>query len=200
MSIFLALQAALTPWGVVGLFSIIAFVAVYAIRKKFGPQWERLAAYIPALNFDLTPGATILSKVVQSLPGILIAAVLGAITSGGSVVPTLLAALGGALAAAGHEFAKWLPLIPYRGETGDVKIPAAPKLPTGIGLMLVIALMLGACSAATMKEPCSPADKAKIEAVYAEEALNCFNQDLAAEQACINEKMALRAKDEEKCR
>ncbi len=201
MSIFLALSAAITPWGVVGLFSIVAFIAVYIIRKKFGPQWERLAAYIPALNFDLTPGATILSKVAQALPGVLIAAGLGAITSGASLGPTLLAALGGALAAAGHEFAKWLPIIPYRGETGEVKIPSAPKVPTGLGLMLVLALALGACGGAATKDPCSPADKVAIEAQYSAKFLEqCSGFESAAECPYTQDLRTERAKAEEKCR
>ena len=201
MSLFILLQSALTPGGVVGLFALVAFIAVYVIRKKFGPQWERLAAYIPALNFDLTPGYAILSKFAQALPGILVAAVLGAITSGGSLGPTLLAALGGALAAVGHEFAKWLPFIPYRGETGDVKIPGAPKLPTGLSVLMLACFLSVGCAGTVAKDPCTAADKAAIEAQYSAKFLfKCANFESAAECPYTEDLRAERAKAEEKCR
>ena len=200
MSIFLTLQTALSTWGVVGLFASVAFISVYIIRKKFGPQWERLAAYVPALRFDLTPGASILSKLLQAVPGTLIAAALGAVTSGASLGPTLLAALGGLLAAAGHEFAKWLPLIPYRGETGEPKLPGAPKLPTGLSV-LMIAVALSGCTGAVAKDPCTAADKAAIQFDYSTKFMEkCADFESAAACPYTEELRAERAKNEEKCR
>jgi hypothetical protein len=200
MSLFVLLQTALGTPGLIGLFALVAFVAVYVIRKKFGPQWERLVAYVPVLGTDLTPGSVILSKFVQALPGALVAAVLGAVTSGASLGPTLLAALGGLLAAAGHEFAKWLPIIPYRGEVGEEKLPGAPKVPTGIaGLML--ALSLFSCGAGAIKEPCSTSDKAAILGTYSVEfAERCAPYNSMAECPFTKEIQAKRDKELEKCR
>jgi hypothetical protein len=199
MSIFLIIQAALTTPGLLGLFAAVTFVLVYALRKKFGPQWEKVANIIPALNFDLTPGLTILNKFVQALPGILIAAALGAITSGGSLVPTLLAALAGPLASLFHEFAKWLPILSYKGETGEAKLPGAPRLPTGIAGMMLALSMFGCLG--SPKEPCSAADKATIYANYSAEFMKrCAPYESAAACPYTEELRAQRAKDEEKCR
>lgn len=200
MSLFVILQTALTTPGFIGLIALVAFVAVYIIRKKFGPQWEKLASVIPALNFDLTPGLVILSKFVQALPSVLIAAAIGAATSGASLGPTLLAALAGLLAPLGHELIKAVPFIPYRGETGEAKLPGAPKLPTGLTMIvLALAVSMFGCSAGN-PEPCSPADKAEIMRVYSVGYLNCFNDDSTVEQSCIDNQKAIRAKNEEKCR
>ena len=200
MSLFAILQASLTTPGVIGLFALIAFVAVYLIRKKWGPQWERLAAYVPALNFDLTPGTVILSKFVQALPSVLIAAALGAVSSGASLGPTLLAALAGLLAPLGHEFAKAVPFIPYKGETGEAKLPGAPKLPTGL-MALMIAVSMWGCAGTQIKDPCSAADKAEIQREYAIAFTEkCFSFDSAASCPYTNDLKAERAKSEEKCR
>src|SRR6478735_548536 len=103
MSLFVILQTALGTPALIGLFAAVAFAVVYVIRKKYGAQWEKLAALVPALNFDLTPGYVILSKFVQALPSVLIGAALGAVTSGASLWPTVLSALAGLLAPLGHE-------------------------------------------------------------------------------------------------
>lgn len=199
MSLFLIIQTALTPAWMVGLFAVLAFLAVYVIRKKFGPQWERLAAIVPVLNFDLTPGSVIFSKFVQALPGALVAAALGAATSGASLGPTLLAALGGLLASVGHEFLKWLPIIPYRGETSSAKLPSPPNVPIGLLTLAVLSLVIGC--AGTAKEPCSSADKAGIEANYSAAFMEkCFSFNSASECPYTEELRAKRAKDEEKCR
>ncbi len=199
MSLFLVLQAALGTPGLVGLFAVIVGGIIYVIRKKFGPQWERLVGFVPALNFDMTPWLALLSKLVQALPGTVLAAVLGAVTSGGSLVPTLVSALAGLLAAIGHEVLKAIPQIPYKGETGEAKLPSPPKVPTGL-LTIVLVLSVFACGPTAIKDPCSAADKAEIERVYIVEAVKCFNADTAVEESCLADQKAIRAKTEEKCR
>jgi hypothetical protein len=199
MSIFLAIQTALTTPGLLGVFTLVTFVLVYAIRKKYGPQWERLVAFIPALNIDLTPGWVILNKFVQALPGIVVAAALGAITSGASLGPTLLAALAGPLASLFHEFAKWLPILSYRGETGELKLPKAPKLPTGIASLMIV-FSLFSC-AGLPKEPCSAKEKAAIMANYSIEFVKkCSAFKTSAECPYTEELRAKRHQETMKCR
>lgn len=121
--------------AVIGLISLVSFAFVYLVRKYFGKEWDAVDKYIPALNFSMTPGLSLVSKFAQALPATLFAAGLGAITSGGSLVPTLLAAIAGPLAALGHEMLKSFPFIPYKGSTpaSDPVIPGAPNLPTNVG-------------------------------------------------------------------
>lgn len=203
MTVYLVLQAVLGTWGVIGLFAIIAFGAVYGIRKFFGKEWDAVASYIPSINFDLTPGKVILSKLVQAIPATVVAAGLGAVTSGVSLGPTLVSALAGLLAAAGHEFLKAFPLIPYKGETAnllasDPKIPGPPKLPTLLGML---AIMLSVFGCAVQPEPCTAADKAGIEARYSEKVLvECAAYSSLAECPNIDDLKAKRAKEEEVCR
>lgn len=120
--------------AVIGLISLVSFAFVYLIRKYFGKQWDIVDKYIPALNFSLTPGMTLVSKFAQALPATLFAAGLGAITSGGSLVPTLAAASAGPLAALGHEMLKQFPLVSYVGSTpaSAQSILKTPNLPTGV--------------------------------------------------------------------
>lgn len=121
--------------AVIGIISLAAFCFVYLVRKYFGKQWDIVDKYIPALNFSLTPGLTIVSKFAQMLPATLVAAAIGAVTSGGALTPTLIAAAAGPLAALGHELLKSLPFVPYTGSTpsSDPVFPSDPKLPTGTG-------------------------------------------------------------------
>ena len=204
MSAFLVLQSALTPYGVIGLFSVIVFLTIYAVRKKFGPQWDRLASYIPVLNFNETPYMAIVSKLVQALPGTLLAAGLGAVTSGASLGPTLLSALAGLLASAGHEFLKWLPVVPYKGATNEPAlpdIPKSPKVPAMLtGAMMVLVALTVSC-ATLPKDPCTAADKAAIQAQYTAEMLEkCSQYSSRAECPYADDVKAERAKKEERCR
>ncbi len=209
MNYFAVLVSYIGMPAVVGLISAISFLFVYLVRKRFGSQWEYLASYIPALNFNLTPGYTILSKFAQALPATLFAAGIGAVTSGGALVPTLLAALAGPLAVLGHELLKVIPWIPYRGETpvSDPVIPPAPKLPTGISAstttkIIAGTLMIGVLSCASPKpEPCTPADKARIEANYSENvAIKCAAYASLAECPGYPALAAERKKEEIPCR
>lgn len=161
MSTFILLQALMGTPALVGVFAVITFLLVYAIRKRWGHAWERVAAYVPALGFDMTPGLTIVSKLFQMLPGALIGAALGAVTSGASLGPTLISALAGPLASVGHELAKAIPVIPYRGETDNPdRLPAPPRLPKGLTLLIVgMVLAIGACLPG-MPPTCSPDDAA----------------------------------------
>lgn len=115
--IFTILVSSLGYPAVIGIISGLAFLIVYGIRKIFGTQWDNLVSYIPALNLNLTPGYTLLSKFAQAIPATVLAAAIGALTSGASLGPTLLAALAGPLAALGHEMLKEFPFVSYRGET-----------------------------------------------------------------------------------
>ncbi len=114
-----------------GVLIAAVFLLMYGFRKwPFTARiWERVASVIPALNFDMTPGLVILSKVWQGFFPTITATVFGALASGGSVKVALLASLAGPLTVLGHEFAKWLPVIPYRGAISAkaVKAKPAPK-------------------------------------------------------------------------
>lgn len=205
MSLFIILQTAMGTPALIGLLSVVSFLLVFGIRKVFGRQWERVANLIPAINFDLTPGWTILSKLVQALPATLIAATIGAATSGVSLGPTLVAATAGLLSVSGHEFAKWLPLIPYRGDTANVlsggpKIPGLPGVSTGL-VVGAICLALVSCSAGRLAEPCSAADKAAIVSKYAAiELQECGDYDSLNSCPFFDDIKADRAKEDAKCR
>lgn len=110
-----------------GVLTVFIFLTMYALRKwaPTAKLWERVANVIPALDFDMTPGLAFLRKTWQGLFPTLVSAIVGALASGGSVKVAAIAALAGPITVFGHEFAKWLPFLPYTGQTH----PAASSLP-----------------------------------------------------------------------
>lgn len=213
MSLFAVLVAHLGMPAVIGIISTVVFLIVYLIRKVFGKQWDKAASYIPALNFNLTPGYSLLSKFAQSVPAILLAAGIGALTSGVSLGPTLISALAGPLAVLGHEMLKAFPFVPYKGATpeskDDLNIPGPPNLPTGLTfptskttiVLAALCVSLMNCLPSSQVKVCSAADKAAIEAQYIENvAIKCAAYNSFDECPAAPDLAAQRAKDEIPCR
>lgn len=114
------------PGTAFGVLIVSVFLAVYGLRKwaPTAKLWERIANVIPSLNFDMTPGLAFLRKAWQGVIPTVFAAVAGALASGGNVKVALIAALAGPITVFGHEFAKWLPFLPYTGAVHPAALPA----------------------------------------------------------------------------
>jgi hypothetical protein len=98
---------------------LIVFLFVYAFRKLCPNGWIWLVKRIPYIDFDETPIRAFLDKALQTLPGTIFAAVMGAVSSGGSIKVAALGALAGPLASAAHHILEAIPWIPYRGRLGS---------------------------------------------------------------------------------
>lgn len=110
-----------------GVLCVALFLAMLGLRK-WAPTakiWERVAAVVPALNFDMTPGLVLLNKMWQGAFPTIVAALLGALASGGNPWVAVVAALAGPVTVFGHEFLKWLPFLPYRGAVNPKALPVA---------------------------------------------------------------------------
>lgn len=116
-----------------GVLSIVVFLVVFGLRKAFPRQWEALVSWMPSLAFDEKPVMAILvgaaRLAIQTIPGAVIGAVLGAFSTGGDPKAAALAALATGVAAAMHHAFKALPFIPYTGKVGawERKDPSSPS-------------------------------------------------------------------------
>ncbi len=141
-----------------GTLCVFLFLAMLGLRK-WAPTakiWERVASVIPAIDFDVTPGLMLLNKIWQSAFPTIVAAVIGALASGGNPWVAAVAAIAGPVTVFGHEFAKWLPFLPYRGavnpkalvassvakadDDDDDKTPPSPRLPLAVASAFLLCL------------------------------------------------------------
>jgi len=118
---------------------LIVFLFVYAFRKLCPNAWIWLVKRIPYIDFDETPIRAILDKALQSLPGTVFAAVMGAISSGGNVKVAALGALAGPLATLAHHILEAIPWIPYRGRLGASAKQRFTPPPTDALLLFIAA-------------------------------------------------------------
>jgi hypothetical protein len=98
---------------------LLVFLFVYAFRKLFPNAWIWLVKRVPYLSFEEEPVLAFLDKVVQTIPGTVFAAILGAMSTGGSIKAAALASLAGPLTAIGHHVLQAVPWIPYLGKLGS---------------------------------------------------------------------------------
>lgn len=124
---------------------LVVFLAVWGFRKLFPNAWVWLVKRVPSLGFDETPVLEFLDKTVQALPGTVLAAVLGALSTGGSVKAAALAALAGPLMAIAHHILQAIPWIPYLGKLG--KGFKFSKTTGASGLLILLGCAIGATSA-----------------------------------------------------
>lgn len=119
-------------------------VTVLTIRKLFPRLWELFARVVPVPVIDPHPLLLVLSKAWQSLPALLIGAVLTSVTAGGDTKAAVKGAVAGALAALAHEVLKAVPWLPYEGSVGKRGLPPSATM----ALVFVLSLRAGlACSA-----------------------------------------------------
>lgn len=116
---------------------LLVFLFVYAFRKLAPNAWIWLVKRVPYIDFDETPIRAFLDKTLQALPGTLFAAVLGALSSGGSVKAAALSALAGPLMALAHHILGAIPWIPYLGRLGVRAKKRFTPLPPGTALLFV---------------------------------------------------------------
>ncbi len=142
------------PAGVpTALLALLIFGVIFAVRKLAPGLWAVLLQWVPSLGFDETPALELVHKFVQSIPALVMAAVLSALGSGGNVKQAVVLALAGPLAVLGHELLKWLPFVPYLGALGQRKVP--PMLMLMLCFMLAVPLVLF-CSACGLFAPGKP--------------------------------------------
>jgi hypothetical protein len=98
---------------------LIVFLFVYSFRKLAPNAWIWMVKRVPYIDFDETPVRAFLDKTLQTLPGTVFAAVMGAISSGGSIKVAALGALAGPLATIAHHILEAIPWIPYLGRLGS---------------------------------------------------------------------------------
>lgn len=110
-----------------GALCVVLFITMLGLRKwaPTAKVWERVASVFPALDFDMTPGLALLSKMWQGAFPTIVAAILGALASGGNPWVAVVAALAGPVTVFGHEFLKWLPFLPYRGAVNPKALPVS---------------------------------------------------------------------------
>lgn len=121
---------------------LLVFGFVYLFRKLLPNQWIWLVKRIPYLDFDETPIRAFLDKALQSLPGTVFAAIMGAVSSGGSIKMAALGALAGPLATIAHHILEAIPWIPYLGRLGSRAKQRFTPPPAGAVALFMAA---GAC-------------------------------------------------------
>lgn len=129
---------------------ILVFAFVYLFRKFLPNQWIWLVKRVPYLSFDETPLLAFLDKALQTIPGAVFAAIMGALSTGGNVKAAALAALAAPLATIGHHILAAIPWIPYLGRLGSAAKRRFTPPPTGTILAFIAAvgfLSLSAVSA-----------------------------------------------------
>lgn len=137
-----------------GVLCTVLFLTMYLLRKwsPTAKLWERVARVIPAIDFDMTPGLTLLSKMWQGCFPTMVAAAVGALASGTNPWVAAVAALAGPVTVFGHEFLKWLPWLSYRGQVNPVafvqpakKAPSIPPIAAcfAMGFLMALAACTG---------------------------------------------------------
>ncbi len=106
---------------------------------------------IPYLDFDETPIRAFLDKALQSLPGTVFAAIMGAISSGGSIKVAALGALAGPLATIAHHILEAIPWVPYLGRLGSRAKQRFTPPPAGAVALFIAA---GACFCVSALSAC----------------------------------------------
>lgn len=130
----------------------IAYALVYAWRKVHPRSWLWLESRLP-FAAELDAGEELAHNIALSLPSVVIGGALAALTTGGSVLPTVLGAVAGAFAPLLHHTRKFLPFDPYQGKVAPVK-PKTPLLP----LLMVCLSLVGCPSSAGGTHPQVPCD------------------------------------------
>jgi hypothetical protein len=167
------------------ILTLAAYAAVYAWRKYSPRSWLWFESRVPfAAEFDA--GEELAHNIALSLPSVIMAGALAALTSGGALVPTILGAVAGAFAPLLHHVRKVLPFDPYRGAVADsTTLPKPPRPPVLPILLLVLSLTKLGCSAAAPRVPCDASDhQAQLE--LAAHAVECRTrvQACKGEPAC----------------
>lgn len=170
--------------GPTGLLALVIFFAVYAARKLAPGLWTVVLKWVPSLGFDETPVLELLHKLVQSLPALVLSAVVSAIGSGGDVKKAVLLALAGPLAAIFHEVLKVLP-VPYVGALGARKVPPMPTFMLAFMLVVPVGLFCSACGLFAPGKPLAPVAECAptAEGLLAEVAKVLLSGDYEAELA-----------------
>lgn len=139
--------------------TLAAYAFVYLWRKGHPRSWLYFESRLP-FAAELSKGEELAHNLLQSLPSVVIAAVLGALASGGDIAATVLGAVAGAGAPLLHHTRKALPFDPYRGNVAPVA-RRAPLLP------LLCFALFGCSSAGGASRPaCTPEAHAKETAAF----------------------------------